>query len=51
MPPQLKAPPPSVTKSTDDERQYVLDAFQDLTMEDAEKVANKEADELEEEVK
>ncbi|KAL8985762.1 MAG: hypothetical protein Q9205_000617 [Flavoplaca limonia] len=44
LPPLLKAPPSSVTKSTDDERQYVLDAFQDLTMEDAENVANEEAD-------
>ncbi|KAI4274789.1 MAG: hypothetical protein LQ337_003661 [Flavoplaca oasis] len=35
------------TKSTDDERQYVLDAFHDLTIEDAENVANEEADEVE----
>ncbi|KAL9602929.1 MAG: hypothetical protein Q9219_001454 [cf. Caloplaca sp. 3 TL-2023] len=35
------------TKTTDDDRQYVLDAFQDLTMEDAEHAAN-EADEEEE---
>ncbi|KAL8881867.1 MAG: hypothetical protein Q9198_001018, partial [Flavoplaca austrocitrina] len=38
------------TKSTDDERQYVLDAFQDLTMEDAENVDNEEPDEVKEEV-
>ncbi|KAL9590732.1 MAG: hypothetical protein Q9203_000454 [Teloschistes exilis] len=37
------------TKTTDDDRQYVLDAFQDLTMEDAENVA-KEAEEEEQEV-
>lgn len=37
------------TKSTDDDRQYVLDAFQDLTMEDAENAA-KDGDEEEEEV-
>ncbi|KAI4184263.1 MAG: hypothetical protein L6R41_004867 [Letrouitia leprolyta] len=35
------------TKTTDDDRQYVLDAFQDLTMEDAED-ATKEDDEEEE---
>ncbi|KAI4127615.1 MAG: hypothetical protein LQ338_003110 [Usnochroma carphineum] len=35
------------TKNTDDDRQYVLDAFQDLTMEDAEEAA-KEAEEEEE---
>ncbi|KAL8915469.1 MAG: hypothetical protein Q9171_000033 [Xanthocarpia ochracea] len=37
------------TKSTDDERQYVLDAFQDLTMEDEENAAKGEGDEEEEE--
>ncbi|KAL8971155.1 MAG: hypothetical protein Q9183_001189 [Haloplaca sp. 2 TL-2023] len=37
------------TKATDDDRQYVLDAFQDLTMEDADS-AVKEEDEEEEEV-
>ncbi|KAI4199509.1 MAG: hypothetical protein LQ350_004575 [Teloschistes chrysophthalmus] len=37
------------TKTTDDDRQYVLDAFQDLTMEDAENAA-KEAEEEEQEV-
>lgn len=35
------------TKTTDDDRQYVLEAFQDLTMEDAENVA-KEGEEEEE---
>ena len=36
-------------KSTDDERQYVLDGFQDLAMEDADNVANEETDEGEDE--
>ncbi|KAL8812602.1 MAG: hypothetical protein Q9200_000897 [Gallowayella weberi] len=37
------------TKSTDDDRQYVLDAFQDLTMEDSEHVAKEEEGDEEEE--
>ncbi|KAL8679613.1 MAG: hypothetical protein Q9186_004126 [Xanthomendoza sp. 1 TL-2023] len=35
------------TKSTDDDRQYVLDAFQDLTMEDTEHAAAEEDEEEE----
>ncbi|KAL8735585.1 MAG: hypothetical protein Q9166_000754 [cf. Caloplaca sp. 2 TL-2023] len=33
------------TKTTDDDRQYVLDAFQDLTMEDAENAAKEDDEE------
>ncbi|KAL9020699.1 MAG: hypothetical protein Q9185_002015 [Variospora sp. 1 TL-2023] len=33
------------TKTTDDDRQYVLDAFQDLTMEDAENLEKEEVEE------
>ncbi|KAL8928448.1 MAG: hypothetical protein Q9208_001681 [Pyrenodesmia sp. 3 TL-2023] len=35
------------TKTTDDDRQYVLDAFQDLTMEDAENAEKEDEDEEE----
>ena len=35
-------------KTTDDDRQYVLDAFQDLTMEDAPKEGEEEEEEVEE---